>query len=433
MADILGDDSDNSLVGSAGDDVARLLGGNDYFHTNGGHDRVFCGEGIDRVETGFDGARIYGEGGDDDLNGGHGDDIIRGGTGNDTLWGGFGGRDLILGGSGDDYISDGIGPDFLNGGGGFDTLNLTTGGLFVFQNGAQQVLPSGSTVVNFEALDLSGSASDDDFTGGRHADLMRGGQGNDIIRGAGGDDFLIGDNGADLLEGGIGNDRLTGGGHNDIVRGGGGDDILSGGGFNDLFPGEDWLEGGAGADTFGGSNGLTNITYTNSGRGVTVNLLTGTAFGGHANGDLINALVNVLEGSSLADRLTGGRELRGGDGDDVLTDAALRATGGEGVDAFVFTTARTALSSACWITDLDNSSGEKIDLSALDANLALEGDQSFTFVGNTAATNVVGELSYTHNEEFNYTLITYSFDNSGQVGYLYLDGLRTLSANDFVL
>ncbi len=433
MALILGDDDDNSLIGTTLNDVARLFGGNDYYHTNGGSDRVYCGDGNDRVETGFDPVTIYGEAGNDTLSGGHASDVIRGGIGNDTLWGGFGGTDTIYGGSGDDYISDGIGADLLDGGYGYDTLNLNTGGVFVFLGQAQMVLPSGSTIVNFEALDLSGGSADDDFTGGLRADLMRGGQGHDTIRGAGGDDFLIGDNGDDRLEGGSGNDRLTGGGGDDIVIGGGGNDILSGGGFNDLFPGTDWLDGGRGADTFNGSNGLTNITYQNSGRGVTVNLVNFTAAGGHAEGDVINTLVNVLEGSRFADVLTGGREHRGGGGNDILTEAAIRATGGDGLDSFVFTTARIALSSACWITDLDQTLGETIDLSAIDAHLGHDGDQAFTFLGQTAPALAAGELSYITNETYNYTLVSYRFDDSGQAGYLYLDGVRDLRAEDFVL
>jgi len=38
--------------------------------------------------------------------------------------------------------------------------------------------------------------------------------------------------------------------------------------------------------------------------------------------------------------------------------------------------------------------GDKIDLSAIDANAQLVGNQAFSFIGNSAFTGVVGELRY---------------------------------------
>ena len=79
------------------------------------------------------------------------------------------------------------------------------------------------------------------------------------------------------------------------------------------------LDGGDGADTVG---------YELSDAGVTVDLATGAAAGGHAEGDTLTGIVHVL-GSHHADSITGGGgndSLNGGYGNDTLT-------GGEGDDS----------------------------------------------------------------------------------------------------
>ena len=78
-------------------------------------------------------------------------------------------------------------------------------------------------------------------------------------------------------------DKLTGSEEGERIAGLDGDDSLSGGG------GSDFLEGGPGADTLnGGANAGTGdtITYRDSEMGVTINLLTGAAKGGEAEGDM---------------------------------------------------------------------------------------------------------------------------------------------------
>ncbi|WP_448874515.1 putative Ig domain-containing protein, partial [Desulfobulbus propionicus] len=123
---------------------------------------------------------------------------------------------------------------------------------------------------------------------------------------------LMGTNGSDLLLGGAGTDIITG---------------LSG---NDL------LRGGAGADLLDGGEGIDTADYRDSDAGVSVNLATGLASGGMADGDVFVAIERIY-GSNHQDSLIGSDEnnfLAGYDEDDLLAGGLgndlLR--GGDGAD-----------------------------------------------------------------------------------------------------
>lgn len=161
-------------------------------------------------------------------------------------------------------------------------------------------------------------------------------------------DFLQGDNGRNVLAGRRGDDVLYGMGGNDRLNGGQGDDKLFGGDGNDT------LRGGQGADELVGGDGMDRATYNNSDEGVTIDLANGIAAGGHATGDTLISIENVmgsrlddlLAGDDGANRLNGGRgddelfgrggddRLHGGKGNDLLDggDGKDRLHGGEGDD-----------------------------------------------------------------------------------------------------
>lgn len=140
---------------------------------------------------------------------------------------------------------------------------------------------------------------------------------DDILVGGDGVDKINGGEGWDWINGGAGNDVLTGGSEADVLLGGTGNDVLNGG--FDL----DYLEGGAGADKLnGGTDPLDwdTAAYAGSNAAVTVNLTTGDASGGHAEGDELVGIANLV-GSRFADRLTGNKyrnTLEGGAGADIL-------------------------------------------------------------------------------------------------------------------
>ena len=118
-----------------------------------------------------------------------------------------------------------------------------------------------------------------------------------------GDDLVAGNAVANYLSGRDGDDRLWGSG---------GDDIL---------------EGGAGTDRLDGDAGLDWVSYRGSDAAVTVNLGLGTVMGGHAEGDVLIEIENVI-GSDYEDVLVGNdgaNRLEGGAGADQLD-------GGAGID-----------------------------------------------------------------------------------------------------
>ncbi|MBC6438400.1 MAG: hypothetical protein GDA52_09780 [Rhodobacteraceae bacterium] len=128
-------------------------------------------------------------------------------------------------------------------------------------------------------------------------------------------DTLTGNDQSDNLNGGWGHDFIDGGADHDFLHGGFGDDTLVGG------AGGDALHGGAGSDT---------ASYAGSSAGVNVNLASGAASGGHAEGDWLVSIENLV-GSDHNDHLTGNggaNHLDGGAGNDTLT-------GGSGGDTFV--------------------------------------------------------------------------------------------------
>lgn len=152
---------------------------------------------------------------------------------------------------------------------------------------------------------------------------------------------------------------ISGGAGYDTIYGGAAADTLSGGNGNDL------LEGGAGADVLNGNAGRDTASYSGSDAGVTVDLYLGTATGGHAQGDIL-ALIEDLIGSSLDDRLNGSNaanrltgdagndtimarngadSLYGGDGDDLLIGGAGADVlyGGSGTDTASYSSSTAAV------------------------------------------------------------------------------------------
>lgn len=111
--------------------------------------------------------------------------------------------------------------------------------------------------------------------------------------------------------------------------------------------------------------------------------------------------VEFLTANSSAGLALGGNELanaiRGGEGADTLTGGGAGDTlfGAGGVDTFRYTSLSDSTAGAGLmdtIIDFNAAGGERLDLSALDANSGLGGDQAFSFIGAAAFSNVAGQL-----------------------------------------
>jgi Ca2+-binding RTX toxin-like protein len=254
-------------------------------------------------------------GGNDTLSGGAGNDVLSGGDGNDSLAGGDD-NDQLFGGTGNDTLSGDLGNDTLQGEDGDDTLSGGAG-----------------------ADSLVGGIGNDSLLGDGGADTLAGGDGNDRLFGGADNDSLSGDLGNDTLQGDDGDDTLSGGDGVDSLLGGVGNDVLFGGAGTDaLFGGDgsDTLTGGADADVLDGGAGFDVADYSASATGVTINLQTGAASGGDAQGDSLTSIEGVI-GSGGNDALTAGASggtLFGGAGNDTLQGGAGNdaLTGGDGSD-----------------------------------------------------------------------------------------------------
>jgi Ca2+-binding RTX toxin-like protein len=323
--------------------------------------------------------RLFGGGDIDVLNGGGGDDLIDGGTGNSTLRGGAG-DDTIIGGTDGDLISGWDGHDEINVGTGIDTVRAG--------NGDDTINATATTSADY--TEVVGGAGDDRVEGGSGILYVLCGAGDDtafvnsastnvfVALGGAGVDNLFGGNGSDTIDGGDDGDFLYGGGNNDSVRGQAGGDLIQG------EAGADTLRGGDGDDEILG--GLDNDSIFGDGGDDTL-----------SGGDGIDQ----ISGGLGADELSGGAgrdTLRGGDGNDTITGGVLADAmfGQLGADTFVFT-ATTEIGINAGNRDVigDFVAGvDLIDLTLIDANSAIAGDQAFTFIGVAAFTNVAGQLRY---------------------------------------
>ena len=434
--DVLGgDDGPNRLSGGSGNDRLLGAGGDDVLLGGAGADRLSGGAGVDTVSyAGSDeavtvylwegtGKRGHAEGDvivdvENVLGSGYGD-VLGGDAGANRLSGG-GGNDRLSGRGGDDVLEGGVGADRLLGGAGVDTVSYAGSDgavtVYLWEGTGKRGHAEGDVIVDVEnvlgsgygdvlggdagANRLSGGGGNDRLSGRSGDDVLAGGAGADQLFGNAGKDELRGEDGDDVLEGGAGADRLLGGagvdtvsyarsdrgvtvdlgegtgegghaegdvivdvenvlgsGYGDVLGGDAGANRLSGGGGNDRLSGrggDDVLEGGAGADRLSGGAGVDTVSYSGSDRGVTVYLWEDTVRGGHAEGDVISDIENVigsehddeLEADGSANRLDGGDgddvlwgyggddSLSGGDGNDSLQggDGADRLDGGAGVD-----------------------------------------------------------------------------------------------------
>ena len=228
MADITGNNKNNTLKGTNEDDWIEGLGGNDILTGSSGYDFLFGDDGFDTVDYSLLGNGItllpFGE-------------VDKGSRGFDQL---FDIEKIVASNTSNDVIDASTSFFGIVVNLGTNTLNIPDVGL-QFQ------------VFKFENV-FGSDWSDDNITGDSGKNLLVGNAGNDYLAGGAGDDILNGGSDNDYLDGGTGNDTLNGGSDNDILLGNAGNDVLVGGGGNDT------LFGGAGIDKFVFSNPFEGIS-----------------------------------------------------------------------------------------------------------------------------------------------------------------------------
>lgn len=145
---------------------------------------------------------------------------------------------------------------------------------------------------------------------------------------------ITGTDAGETIEGTVVADTINALGGNDTVIGKEGNDIIDGGAGNDL------IIGGAGADQIEGGSGFDTASYVGSDAAVNVSLGTGNGTGGHAQGDRVLRVENLI-GSSFNDTLSGNsgvNVLQGGDGNDLLrgSNGGDTLDGGAGIDTVTY-------------------------------------------------------------------------------------------------
>ncbi|TKB76345.1 MAG: calcium-binding protein [Nitrospira sp.] len=352
------------------------------------------------------------------------DDILTGNSAN-NVFSGLAGNDTLLGGGGNDTLNGGIGNDILNGGTGSDTASYTSA--------------TANVSVNLNLADAQN-------TGGADIDTL---VSIENIIGTNFNDTLIGNSGDNVLTGLAGNDTLNGGDGNDRLNGGSGNDVLNGGTGNDTA---DYSTATAGVTVIIDSEGPGEEPQNTGGAGidqlVSIESLIGSTFndrlhveglednhtinGGNGN-DHLSAQHNtgtlngeagddVLEGGNGFARLNGGAgndhlnggdggALNGGDGNDLLeagggisvsilnggagADTLHGSGGAGGNDTYDYNAVSDSPAGGGRDTIVNFFVGEmgraeQIDLTDVDANSVLSGNQAFIWGGPFTA----GHLRY---------------------------------------
>jgi serralysin len=442
---LIGNSVANVLTGNAGDDTLNGNAGNDTLSGGAGNDSLDGGTGADAMAggAGNDAYFVNSNGDTVSENSGEGTDLVTSSasftlganienltlTGASSLSGtGNSLANVINGNSGSNTINGGAGADTMAGGLGNDTYIVDNASDVVTESSGQGTDTVKSTIsytlgANLENLTLSGTAPNG--TGNGLDNIMRGTNSANVLDGAAGNDLILGNDGDDTLTGGSGNDKLNGGTGNDTMSGGLGDDSYYVDSLSDAVT-ENPAEGTA-------DKVISTITYT-----IGTNIERLMLYGAAAIDGTGNAVANVMYGNEADNSISG---LAGADtifahgGNDTLIGGTGRDTlvGGAGNDKFAFDDGDfggATTSTADRITDF--ASGDKIDLSAVDANSLVGGDQAFTFIGVSAFGNVAGQLHY--EQISGNTYIEGDLNGDGVADFMIrADGLHALVGTDFVV
>jgi Ca2+-binding RTX toxin-like protein len=309
---------------------------------------------------------------------------------------------------------------------------------------------------------------------GLEADLASGLGGNDTIETGANADILEGNSGNDVLAGGSGNDEIHGGADNDQLADGSGDDRVYGGAGDDTVTvnnGDDVYSGGSGIDTldfyYFEFNGA--FSFDQADQGARFDLAkTGVQNLGQWGFDRFAGFENIL-GSDADDRLlgsAGANSIAGRAGNDTIDGRAGNDTiaGSEGADVLfggagldhIYTVRsefnldddardivkfRKIAESGASVAGADvieyfvskaGAGGDRIDLSAIDADPASAGNQAFAFRGTGAFTAAAGEVRYTVSGGDCIVRVDTDADSAAEM-VIVVRGLGALSAADFIL
>ena len=283
----------------------------------------------------------------------HLEDLILGAGGITAIGNALG--NYLLGNSGPvNYLQGGPGNDTMVGGDGNDTYYVDSLGDGIVETNADRAIGGRDTVVSTLASYALGVNVEDLILGAGAVT----GYGNSL------DNYLLGNAGPiNYLQGGAGNDTMVGGDGNDT--------------YYVESPGDVVVETNAQRSSGGRDTVVASMSYA-LGLNVEDLLLAGRTAVDASGNDLDNYIV----GNGAANQLSGG------DGSDWLIGGLGRdlLIGGGGADTFDFNLLQESLPGPGrdLVSDFSSGQGDRIDLSDIDANALLAGDQAFTYIGSAA-------------------------------------------------
>jgi Ca2+-binding RTX toxin-like protein len=473
---LTGDAGDDWLIGGAGDDIINGGAGIDWASYEDAAASVTVdlltttaqntgGAGVDRLVAV---ENLFGSTFDDLLKGNNAANTLNGAAGDDALFG-RSGNDALHGGDGDDWIEGGLGNDYIEGGAGSDwaAYEEATRGVTVNLSlaTAQNTIGAGvDTLVGIEKL--YGSAHADVLTGNNGANSLYGGAGADKLYGGLGADILHGGEGDDLFDGGAGIDTVTfdgaatgvfiqlwlgagpqqtgfgndsfagienivGTGHRDWIQGdasanrlygGDGDDYLNTWGTGDTLLGEggdDVLTGTVGDHILNGGDGSDTfvVPYTPGGNKVDLAMAGSQSIGG----GMSYTLVSVENVRFLM-----------GDNDVYFSNAANTATGGSGVDTYSYRSINEIGKGDKADHIMNWTTADRIDLSRIDANTKVAGDQAFVWAG--AFSKQAGQAVAAWDSVNQVTLVQFDVNGDGKAdAELYVHGQKADAYGHWIL
>jgi Ca2+-binding RTX toxin-like protein len=349
----------------------------------------------------------------------------------------------------------GAGDNLLDGAGGVDTASWRYAASAVQVSlasaAAQATGGSGSDTLR-SIENLTGSPYADRLTGNAAANRIDGGAGADTMTGGDGADTYVVDHagdrvvesnaaaagGIDLVQSSLAATTLATNVENGRIAATGSASMTGNGLGNVIYA-------GAGANAMNGGSGSDTLSYAYAGAGVAVSLASRTAQATGGSGSDTIAGFERLAGSAFADRLTGNglaNRLAGAAGNDTLTGGGGNDTlrgglgrdslvGGSGSDRFEWdSTAETGLDAATRDIVADFVSGQdRLDLSGIDANAVLTGDQAFgALIASGAGFTAAGQLRFVSGVLWGNT----DADPAAELA-LTLAGVATLALGDIVL